>query len=85
MQNIQNNKECLIRSREIINGQKYETTSRNMFKDARNAIMIIVNWFTKMIQLKTTTIAILSEKIARIYRNDIWKIYKVSKKILSDK
>ena len=56
-----------------------------MFKDARNAIMIRVDWFTKMIQLKTTTIAILSEKIARIYRNDIWKIYKVSKKILSDK
>jgi len=75
----------LIWSRGIINGQKYETTSRNMFKDARNAMMIIVDWFKKMIKLKTTTIAILSEKIARIYRNDIWKIHKVSKKILIDK
>jgi len=47
--------------------------------------MIIVDWFTKMIKLKTTTIAILLEEIARIYRNDIWKIHKVSKKILSDR
>jgi len=68
-----------------MNGQKYKTTSRNIFKDARNAIMIIVDWFTKMIKLKTTTIAILLEEIARIYRNDIWKIHKVSKKILSDR
>ena len=38
-----------------------------------------------MIRLKMTTIVILSEKIAKIYRDNIWKIYKVPKKILSNR
>jgi len=38
-----------------------------------------------MIRLKATTIVILSEKIAKIYRDNIWKIHKVPKKILSNK
>ena len=37
-----------------------------------------------MIQLKVTTTNILSERIAKIYRNNIWKLHGVSKKILSD-
>ena len=41
--------------------------------------------FTKMIRLKMTIIAVLSEEIVKIYRDDIWKIYKALKKrILSD-
>jgi len=47
--------------------------------------MVIVDQFTKMIRLKTTTIAVLSEKIAKIYRNNIWKIHRVPKKILSNR
>jgi len=38
-----------------------------------------------MIRLKVTTIVILSEKIAKIYRDNIWKIHKVPKEILSNK
>jgi len=38
-----------------------------------------------MIRPKATTIVILSEKIAKIYRDNIWKIHKVPKKILSNK
>jgi len=40
----------------------------------KNTIVVIVNWFTKMIRLKTMMIAILLEEIAKIYRNNIWKI-----------
>ena len=37
-----------------------------------------------MIQLKATIMNILSEGIAKIYKENIWKLHGVSKKILSD-
>ena len=37
----------------------------------KNIIVVIVNWFTKIIRLRTTMIAILLEEIAKIYRNNI--------------
>ena len=49
-----------------------------------DAIVVIVDQFMKMIQLKATTTSISSEGIAKIYRNDIWKLYGVPRKILSD-
>ena len=49
-----------------------------------DAIVVIVDQFTKMIQLKATTISISSEGIVKIYRNDIWKLHGVPRKILSD-
>ena len=50
-----------------------------------DAIMVIVDQFTKMIQLKATTMNILSKGIAKIYRDNIWKLHGVLKKILSDR
>jgi len=38
----------------------------------------------KIIQLKATTMNILLEGIAKIYKNNIWKLHRVPKKILSD-
>jgi len=38
-----------------------------------------------MIRLRATTAAVLLEKIAKIYRDNIWKIHGVLKKILSDR
>jgi len=49
-----------------------------------DAIVVIVDRFTKIIQLKATTTNISSEGIAKIYRDDIWKLHGVLKKILSD-
>jgi len=49
-----------------------------------DAIVVIVDQFTKMIQLKATTTNISSEGIAKIYRDDIWKLHGVPRKILSD-
>ena len=50
-----------------------------------DAIVVIVDQFTKMIRLKATTINISSEGIAKIYRDEIWKIHGVPRTILSDR
>ena len=49
-----------------------------------DTIMVIVDRFMKIIQLKATTMNISSEGIAKIYRDDIWKLHGVSRKILSN-
>ena len=50
-----------------------------------DAIVVIVDQFTKMIHLRATITNISSEEIVKIYRNDIWKLHRVSRKILSDR
>jgi len=50
-----------------------------------DAIVVIVDRFTKMIQLKATMMNILLEGIAKIYRDDIWKLHRIPRKILSDR
>jgi len=49
-----------------------------------NVIVVIVDQFTKIIRLKITTISISSEEIAKIYRDNIWKLHRISRKILSN-
>ena len=50
-----------------------------------DAIVVIVDRFTKMIQLKSTMTNISLEGITKIYRDNIWKLHGVPKKILSDR
>ena len=50
-----------------------------------DAIVVIVNRFTKMIRLKAATTNISLEGITNIYRDDIWKLHGVPRKILSDR
>ena len=50
-----------------------------------DAIVVIVDQFTKMIQLKATTTNISLEGITKIYRDDIWKLYRIPRKVLSDR
>ena len=49
-----------------------------------DAILVIVDCFTKMIRLKATTTSLSSEGVAKIYRDKIWKIHGIPKMILSD-
>ena len=49
-----------------------------------DAIIIIVDRFTKMIHLKAITMNISSEEIAKIYRDNIWKLHGIPRKILSN-
>ena len=65
-----------------ININIIELLSKSKNKDA---IVVIVDWFTKIIRLKAITIAVSSEKITKIYQNKIWKLYKIPKSILSNK
>ena len=50
-----------------------------------DTIVIIVDQFTKMIHLKATMTNVLSEGIVKIYRDDIWKLHGIPRKILSDR
>ena len=50
-----------------------------------DAIVVIIDQFTKIIRLKATTTSISSEGITKIYRDEIWKIHGVPKTILSDR
>ena len=49
-----------------------------------DAILVIVNCFTKMIRLKATMTNLSSEGVAKIYKDEIWKIHGIPKTILSD-
>ena len=53
--------------------------------NSKDAIVVIVDQFTKIIRLKVTNITVLSEDIAKIYQDEIWKLYGVPWKVLSDK
>jgi len=50
-----------------------------------DAIVVIVNQFIKMIRLKATTMNISLEGITKIYRDKIWKLHGIPRKILSDR
>ena len=50
-----------------------------------DAIVVIVDRFTKIIHLKATTTNISSEGIAKIYQDNIWKLHGIPRKILSDR
>ena len=49
-----------------------------------DTIVVIVDEFTKMIQLKAITTNISLEGITKIYSDNIWKLHRVPKKILND-
>ena len=50
-----------------------------------DTIVVIVDQFTKMIRLKATMTNISSEEIVKIYRDDIWKLHRIPRKILSNR
>ena len=51
----------------------------------KDAILVVVNWFSKMIKLMATMTSISSGEVARIYWDDIWKIHGIPKKIISNR
>ena len=53
--------------------------------NGNDAIVVIIDRFTKIIQLKATTTNISSEEIAKIYKDEIQKLYKVPRKVLSNR
>ena len=51
----------------------------------KDVIIVIIDRFIKIIRLKVTIMNVSSKKIAKIYRNQIWKLNRILKKILSDR
>ena len=51
----------------------------------KDIIVVIIDWFTKIIRLKVTTTVVSSKEIARIYQDNIWKLHGVLQKVLSDR
>ena len=50
-----------------------------------DVIIVIVDQFMKMIRLKAAMTNVSSEVIATIYSDNIWKLYRIPRKILSDR
>ena len=50
----------------------------------KNAIMVIVNPFSKMIWLFLVSTEITSQGVAKIFRNEIFKLHGIPKKVISD-
>ena len=50
----------------------------------KNAIMIVVDQFSKMIQLFLVSTEIISQGMAKIFRNEIFKLHGIPKKVISD-
>jgi len=53
--------------------------------DGKDAIVVIMDQFTKIIRLKATMTSVSSEKIAKIYRNKIWKLHGIPQIVLSNR
>ena len=47
--------------------------------------MVIMDRFIKIIRLKIIMTNIFSEDIVKIYWNEIWKLHRISRKILSNR
>jgi hypothetical protein len=51
----------------------------------QDAIIVIVDRFSKMIHLIPTTTALSSLRLAEIYKKEIWRIHGIPRRIISDK
>jgi len=51
----------------------------------KDTILVVIDQFSKMIRLMATMTSISLSKVARIYWDDIWKIYSIPKKIISNR
>lgn len=50
-----------------------------------DSILVVVDWFTKMIHALPTMSTITAEGIAKLYRDNVWKLHGLPKKVISDR
>ena len=53
--------------------------------NGKDTIIVIIDKFIKMVRLKATMTNVSSKEIAKIYRDKIWKLHGVPRKILSNR
>jgi transposase InsO family protein len=51
----------------------------------QDAIIVIVDRFSKMIHLIPTTTSLLSLRLVEIYKKEIWRIHGIPRRIISDR
>ena len=50
-----------------------------------DSILVVVNRLTKMVHFIPTTEKTLAERLARLFRNNVWKLYGLPESIISDR
>jgi len=50
-----------------------------------NSILVVVDKLTKMVHFIPTTEKISAEELARLFKNNIWKLHGLSESIISDR
>jgi len=50
-----------------------------------NSILIVVNRLTKMVHFVPTTEKTSAEELARLFRDNVWKLHGLPKSIISDR
>ena len=50
-----------------------------------NAILVVVDWLTKMVHFIPTTEKTTAEGLAKLFRNNVWKLHGLPKSIISDR
>jgi len=50
-----------------------------------NAMLVVVDRLTKMIRIIPTSVGITSKEIAELYKNNIWKLHGIPRKIILDR
>jgi len=50
-----------------------------------DAILVVVDRLIKMIQIIPTSVVITSKEVAELYKNNIWKLYGIPRKIILDR
>jgi len=50
-----------------------------------DTILVVVDRLTKMIRIIPTSIGITSKEVVKLYKNIIWKLHGISRKIILDR
>ena len=50
-----------------------------------DAMLVVIDRLTKMIRIIPTSVGITSKEIAKLYKNNIWKLHGILRKIISDR
>ena len=51
----------------------------------KNVILVVCNWLLKMVYFVVTTEEVTAEELARLFRNNMWKLYRLLESVISDR
>ena len=51
----------------------------------KNVILVVCNWLLKMVYFVVTTEEVTAEGLARLFRNNMWKLYRLLESVISDR